>query len=89
MLRDFDEDDAAGGRRGRGDDVEALIAALDGFAVFDLVGGEVFGGDETSSGLFEGGDLLGHCAFVEGGGVFGDGVRVAASSGCLKISPSL
>ena len=44
----------------------------DGDSFFDLVGGEVFGGDEASAGLFEVGDLVGHRAFVEVVGVGGD-----------------
>ena len=57
---------------GRGDDVEAVVVAEEGGALFDLVGGEVFGGDEASAGFFEGGDLVGHRAFVEVVGVGGD-----------------
>ncbi len=43
-----------------------------GRAVFYFVGGEVGCGDEASAGGFEGGELLGHVAFVEVGGVGGD-----------------
>ena len=68
-VEDLDEDDAAGGWWWRGDEVVAVVLALDGFALLDLVGGEVGGGDEASAGFFEVGDLLGHCAFVEVVGV--------------------
>ena len=64
-VEDLDEDDAAGGWWRRGDDVVAAVVAVDGLAVFDLVGGEVFGGDEAAAGFLEGGDLLGHRSFVE------------------------
>ena len=58
-------------------------------ALLDLVGGEVCGGDEAAVGLLEGGDLLGHRAVVEVVGVWRRcGVSVAASSGCLKVSPA-
>ncbi len=71
-VEDLDEDDAAGGWGWGGDDVVAVVLAADGSAFLDLVGGEVLGGDEASAGFFEVGDLVGHCAFVEVVGVFGD-----------------
>ena len=71
-VEDLDEDDAAGGGRRRGDDVVAVVVADEGRAILDLVGGEVCGGDEAASGFFEGGDLMGHRAFVEVVGVVGD-----------------
>ncbi len=71
-VEDLDEDDAAGGGRRRGDDIVTAIAADDRGALFDLVVGEVGGGNEASVGLLEGGDLSGYVAFVEVGGVVGD-----------------
>jgi len=49
-----------------------VVLAADGNAFFDLIGGEVFGGDEASTGLFEVSDLVGHRTFVEVVGVGGD-----------------
>ena len=71
-VEDLDEDDAAGGWRRGGDDVVAVVLAADGSALFDLVGGEVIGGDEAPAGFFEVGDLVCHRAFVELLGVLGD-----------------
>ncbi len=83
-VEDFDEDDAAGGWRGRGDDVVAAIVAADGVALFYLVGGEVFGGDEASAGLFCIGDLMGHSSVVELVGVFGDAGESGGEFGLLE-----
>ena len=71
-VENLDEDDAAGGGRRSCDDVVAAVLSFDGLAIFDLVGGEVFGGDEAAAGFFDVGDLVGHRAFVELVGVFGD-----------------
>ena len=49
-----------------------MVLAADGSALFDLVGGEVIGGDEAPAGFFEVGDLVCHRAFVELVGVLGD-----------------
>ncbi len=54
-----------------------MVLAAEGSALLYLIGGEVFGGDEAASGSFEVGDLMGHRAFVEVVGVFGD-----AGEGC-------
>jgi len=58
-VEDFDEDDAAGAGRGRGEDLVAVVAAGEGGALLDFVMGEVLGGDEAMVGGFEGGDLGG------------------------------
>ena len=71
-VEDLDQDDAARGRWGRGDDVVALVTAVDGGAVLHLVVGEVFFGDEASAGLDEGGEAVGDVAVVEVVGVGGD-----------------
>ena len=53
-----------------GDEVVAVVFAVDGCAFFDLVGSEVGLGDETAPCLFKVGDLFGDRALVEGVGVF-------------------
>ena len=58
-VEDFDEEDAAGAGWRRGEDLETVVAAGEGGALFDFVMGEVLGGDEALVGGFECGDLGG------------------------------
>ena len=61
-----------------------MVLAADGGALLDLVGGEVFGGDEAAAGFFEVGDLMGHRAFVEVVGVFSDAGESRGQLGLLE-----
>ena len=88
-VEDFDEDDAAGGRRRRGDDFVAVVLALDGFAFLDLVCGEIGGGDEASACLFRSRRSAWPLRLYRSRRGLRDLFRVAASSGCLKVSPAL
>ena len=80
-VEDLQQHDAAGGRRRRGDDVVSAIAAEQRLAVFDLVGGEVGGGDQSAALLDGRGELRGHGADVEGGGIGGDARQGARQFG--------
>ncbi len=71
-VEDLDKDDAAGGGWRCGDEIEAVVLAADGDALFDLIGGEVFSGDKAAACFFEVGDLVGHRAFIELVGVLRD-----------------
>ena len=61
-VEDLQQHDAAGRWRRRGDDVVAAIAAGERLAVFDLVGGEVGGGDQSPALLHGRGEFGGHGA---------------------------
>ena len=65
-VEHFDEADAAGAWRRRGEDVVAEVAAVDGRSGDGLVAGQVFFGDQAAAGFHVGGDPFSNRAGVEG-----------------------
>ena len=76
-VENFEEHDAAGRRRRRGDDLAAAIASCERRAVLDLIGREVGGGDEATALLDGGGKFGGNGTFVEARRIGGDALEGA------------
>src|ERR1700686_3828224 len=83
-VQDFDQRDSSGRWRRGADDVVAAMGAADGLRFFDLVGGEVFGGDQASILMDGRGKFAGHGAVVKIVGVLGDAFQCVREFGLLE-----